>query len=444
MRSRSRKAAQEASVRAAIDRYRIIGTPPEPKFDVMTSVVALALDVPTVILALSTPQGLWVKSAFGPVRNAWLGPESPIREAVDAHQPAVIADLRENRRYQSFALDREAPRAYAGVPIVTLDRLPIGTLAVFDTRVRSFSGTLLAILEKMSDAVTLALETRRMLWAATIHSRNAVFAFRADLQSLLFADHFSSENLVRIDKAPGDTTFDDIFDEVAPDDRRALEDLRLKRRPSPFAFRARARGRTGIFSELACVAHVVPDDAEGPFIIVECEHPPSVAERPPLYVLSYSEKMGTVGDRFDTASASRPDALENVYSKIDLGRQLLREENDDRSDRQRFADGVKTILEADPGPHQLIAFAVAPGEAAEILADLKREAVLHDRDLIVALDEALLVLLCDTALPPAAAAAGFIARKRRSVRYVLQTLPSPLRDPRAIISDILFRLGSSR
>jgi PAS domain S-box-containing protein len=124
---------------AALARYAILDTPPEPEYDDIARLVARTLKVPIAVINLVAEGRQWFKAEVG------LGVrETPLDTSFCAHairQPGgmVVPDTRDDPRFDCNPLVTGEPglRFYAGELLESSEGLPIGTLCVLDTEPRS-------------------------------------------------------------------------------------------------------------------------------------------------------------------------------------------------------------------------------------------------------------------------------------------------------------------
>lgn len=152
---------------AALERYAILDTPPEPKFDDLVHLAAEICNTPVALLSLVAEKRQWFKAEVG------LGlRETPIDESICSHlllRPGltIVPDLIADVRFNSNPLVTYGPqlRFYAGVLLVTREGFPLGTLCVLDVQSRAEGLT-----EQQARALTTlathamdSLELRRLL-----------------------------------------------------------------------------------------------------------------------------------------------------------------------------------------------------------------------------------------------------------------------------------------
>src|SRR4051812_27602307 len=106
----------------------------------------------------------WVKAAYGAELHSVPRERSFGRVAIrSSPAPVVVPDARALPRFARHPWVTAAPgvRFYAAVPLITPGGLPIGTLAVLDTRPRSDGGAVVESLDASARLVAQLLEQER-------------------------------------------------------------------------------------------------------------------------------------------------------------------------------------------------------------------------------------------------------------------------------------------
>jgi EAL domain-containing protein (putative c-di-GMP-specific phosphodiesterase class I) len=144
--------------------YTILDTAPEPSYDAITRLAATICNTPVALISLVDEDRQWFKSRIGMDSTGTTRELSFCSDAVAADAALVVPDARKNARYATNDLVTGEPniRAYAGMPIIGRDGLPLGTLCVIDTRARRFSTRQLDGLALLADQVVAQLELRRV------------------------------------------------------------------------------------------------------------------------------------------------------------------------------------------------------------------------------------------------------------------------------------------
>jgi diguanylate cyclase (GGDEF)-like protein len=155
-------------------RYAILESPPEESFDRLTQLAAAACNVPIALVSLVDVDRQWFKSRVGFDRN-----ETPRDLAFCAHTilgvaPFIVADARLDTRFADNPLVTGAPwiRFYAGVPLISQSRLPLGALCVIDHTPRQLDARELGMLQLIAEQISHELELR--LHGARVQRKSAL------------------------------------------------------------------------------------------------------------------------------------------------------------------------------------------------------------------------------------------------------------------------------
>ena len=146
--------------------YKILDTAPESAYDSATRLAARACNAPAAMVSLVDRDRQWFKAVHGiqGLASEVDRSDSLCSDAVACESVLVVEDTLSVPRYARSALVAGAPgiRAYAGVPLIGRDALPLGTLCVVDWRTRSFSSSELEDLVALAHSVVTHLELRRV------------------------------------------------------------------------------------------------------------------------------------------------------------------------------------------------------------------------------------------------------------------------------------------
>lgn len=148
----------------AVRYYEILDTEPEVEFDALTRVAAHTFGAPIAVVAMLDSDRLWFKSKLG-----LEVPQLDRKVAFCAHaimcprEPLVVPDLLNDQRFADNPLVANAPhlRFYAGAPIVDVTGLALGTIAVIDTKPRTFTDSQRHTLSDFATLVITAMQGRR-------------------------------------------------------------------------------------------------------------------------------------------------------------------------------------------------------------------------------------------------------------------------------------------
>lgn len=131
----------EAERLAALRRYAILDTPPEPDFDDLVRVAAQVCQTPVSLISLVDQGRQWFKAEIGLGKH-----ETPLVESICATailQPRlfVVPDAAQDPRFEGNPLVQGEPhlRFYAGALLESPEGLPLGTLCVLDTKPRDLT-----------------------------------------------------------------------------------------------------------------------------------------------------------------------------------------------------------------------------------------------------------------------------------------------------------------
>jgi len=174
---------QEALRLAALKRYDILDTPPEPAFDRLTKLAAEIFDIPIAAIVFPIMGRLWLKSKFGFDLPACEHSIRASRQHIENTKPFFIQDTRVDPEFRDHPLVVSGPqiRSYASAPLITPEGQSIGSLLIADTKLRAtIPDTKLTWLQDLAYLVVDELELKRER-ARSLRDREARSAFFADL-----------------------------------------------------------------------------------------------------------------------------------------------------------------------------------------------------------------------------------------------------------------------
>jgi signal transduction histidine kinase len=148
----------------ALKSYSILDTLPESDYDDLTAIAAQICNTEISLISLIDDKRQWFKSHHGLDAT-----ETPKEYAFCAHainnpdDSFIIQDARTDERFHDNPLVTGDPSVifYAGVPLISDNGLPLGTLCVLDHQPRSLSKTQIKSLNALANQVMNILNLRK-------------------------------------------------------------------------------------------------------------------------------------------------------------------------------------------------------------------------------------------------------------------------------------------
>lgn len=149
---------------AALEEYHILDTLPEQDFDAIIKIASEICHTPISLISIVDKDRQWFKA-----KNGLEVDETPRDVSFCAHAilqpdvPMVINDAREDNRFFDNPLTVGAPNVifYAGVPLVTPEGYPLGTLCVIDNQPKTLTEEQLVALRALASQVMGQFELRK-------------------------------------------------------------------------------------------------------------------------------------------------------------------------------------------------------------------------------------------------------------------------------------------
>ncbi len=158
---------KESDRLAALARYAILDTPPEPDFDDIARLAAEAFGAPIAVINLIAQDRQWFKAEVGIGTRELPLDVSICAYAILQNDLMVVSDCTRDPRFAENPLVTAdgGLRFYAGALLKTVEGLPIGTVCVLDRQPRPEGITALQrlTLEVLARQVMTNLELRRAL-----------------------------------------------------------------------------------------------------------------------------------------------------------------------------------------------------------------------------------------------------------------------------------------
>ncbi|VVD76351.1 putative diguanylate cyclase AdrA [Pandoraea aquatica] len=154
----------EAERLAALRRYEILDTPPEPAFDRIVRLASHVLGAPISLVSLIDESRQWFKARRGIDASQTPRSMAFCAHAILSDDVLVVPDARADRRFADNPLVTGDPniRFYAGAPLRTPEGHRLGTLCVIDRRPRDLDDEKRGLLADLSALVVDELELRRV------------------------------------------------------------------------------------------------------------------------------------------------------------------------------------------------------------------------------------------------------------------------------------------
>jgi diguanylate cyclase (GGDEF)-like protein/PAS domain S-box-containing protein len=161
-------AADEGERLAALRRYGLLDTPPQPAFDRIASLAARLFEVPLALITLIDRDRQWLKSCQGPM-SATLSVSETHRDiafcayTILANDTLVSDDLSLDPRFADnpWVTNEPGVRFYAGAPLLTAEGHALGSLCLIDFQPRTFSAEQRLALADLAAGVVSEIELRQ-------------------------------------------------------------------------------------------------------------------------------------------------------------------------------------------------------------------------------------------------------------------------------------------
>lgn len=185
----------------ALREYEILDTPAEKVFDDFTYLAAQICDTPVALISLVDGNRQWFKSKRGVDFEETSRDAAFCAYAILQQSSLIVNNALEDPRFahNSLVTSDANVRFYAGVPLVTPDGFPIGTLCVLDTVPRTLSLEQEEGLQALSRQVMTQFEMRRNVIAVSqnIMQRQQISAQQRRRQEFIEAFYRRGEEKVR-------------------------------------------------------------------------------------------------------------------------------------------------------------------------------------------------------------------------------------------------------
>jgi diguanylate cyclase (GGDEF)-like protein len=153
---------RESARLAALERYDVLGTPPEASFDRITRLAKKLFAVPIAVVSFADAHRLSHKASVGLAVKEVPREDTFCKHVIADGNPLIVPDATNDLRFRQHPSVVADPhvRFYAGAPLKTSDGHSVGVLCIADHVPRSFDAAELAVLEDLAGMVMGALELR--------------------------------------------------------------------------------------------------------------------------------------------------------------------------------------------------------------------------------------------------------------------------------------------
>lgn len=155
-------AFDETRRQQVLDRYRIVDSLPDGAYDDIVQIASTVCEVPIAVVTLIDRDRQWFKARIG--LDAHETPRSAAVCDVAIRKPGEILevhDLSQDARFAQYPVVTElGARFYAGMPLVTPEGAPLGTVCVLDHEPRRLSSEQKQSLEALARLAARLMETR--------------------------------------------------------------------------------------------------------------------------------------------------------------------------------------------------------------------------------------------------------------------------------------------
>ena len=164
----------------ALDRYRILDTAPEARYDDAVTLAAAICDTPIAMISLIDERRQWLKAKVGVELDELPRELAFCNVTIQKRELFIVPDARRDPCFAHSPLVTQRPCIvfYAGAPLITRDGYAIGTLNVMDRVPRVLTEQQLQALCVLAQQVADQLELRKSLaeLERTIAQRDATQA----------------------------------------------------------------------------------------------------------------------------------------------------------------------------------------------------------------------------------------------------------------------------
>ena len=176
---------KEAGRIEVLQKYEILDTPPDVRFDKITKLAAQLLKVPIAIVSLVDENRIWFKSKFGLDVQEISREPGLCSSAITSDKIYIVEDAKNDSRTSANELVSGALgiQFYSAVPLKTREGFNLGTLCVIDFKPRCLSSTEKEVLAGLGDLVMNQIEMQLEARVALRHYHQLLNTTAHDLKN---------------------------------------------------------------------------------------------------------------------------------------------------------------------------------------------------------------------------------------------------------------------
>ncbi len=145
-----------------LNTYQVLDSEPEADYDNINKLVAMICDVPVSLISIMAEDRFFFKSNLGAPFSESSREISFCNVAVLNSDVTVVPDARKDARFKdSYLVENNKVIFYAGIPLINSEGYILGTICVYDYKVRDFDDQQKESLRILSAQVVHLLELRK-------------------------------------------------------------------------------------------------------------------------------------------------------------------------------------------------------------------------------------------------------------------------------------------
>jgi len=188
----------EGSRLESLRSFRVLGTSCEQGFDDIAHLAALMCDTAVAVIAFIDDQRIWFKAKIGLELDEIPRDGSFCAHAILQSDVLIVPDPISDKRFMnSFLVEQVGIRFYAGIPLITADTHPLGTLAVMDRVPHLLTAEQIDALQILARRIMYELELRRTREAPSRTGIHLAPSRQPPATILLVEDHSNLRDLLQ-------------------------------------------------------------------------------------------------------------------------------------------------------------------------------------------------------------------------------------------------------